>query len=51
MKGDEKNGAAITRKALDFGVLSTIKLRPLCNQFLERCMKSKGIRMFLPKMR
>jgi hypothetical protein len=49
MKGDEKNGAAITRKALDFGVLSTIKLRPLCHLHLERCIRSNGIPTFCQK--
>jgi hypothetical protein len=49
MKDDEKNGAAITRKATDSGVLGAIKLRPLCHLHLERCIKSNGIPTFCQK--
>ena len=50
MTDDRGNGAAIIRKTPDFGVFGSIKLRPLCNLYLERCIKSNGIPMFLPKM-
>ena len=51
MKDDGKNSVAIIDKAVDFGVLGTIKLRPLCNLYLERCTRNTGIPMFCQKMR
>ena len=49
MKDDGKNSAAIIGKAVDFGVLGTIKLRPLCNLHLERCTRNTGIPTFCQK--
>jgi hypothetical protein len=46
MKDDGGNGADIVGKALDFGAFGAfdaIKSRPLCNLYLERCIKSNGI--------
>jgi hypothetical protein len=49
MKGDGGNDTAIFGKAVDFGALGTIKLRPLCNQYLERCIRNTGLPTFLRK--
>ena len=54
MKGDGGNGADIVRKAADFGAFvafGAIKSRPLCNLYLERCIRSAGTPAFLAKMR
>lgn len=51
MKDDGKNSPTIIGKAVDFGVLGTIKLRPLCNLDLERCTRNTEILTFLSKMR
>lgn len=53
MKGDGGNDADIVRKAVDFGAFvafGAIKSRPLCNLYLERCIRSNGISAFLPKI-
>lgn len=43
MKDDGENGADIVGKAVAFGAFGAIKSRPLCNLYLERCIKSNGI--------
>lgn len=50
MKDDGGNDADIVGKAVDFGAFDAIKSRPLCNLFLERCIRSNGIPAFLTKI-
>jgi hypothetical protein len=50
MTSDGENGVDIIRKVGDFRESRAIKLLPLCNLYLERCIRTNGIPTFLPNV-
>jgi hypothetical protein len=51
MTNDGGNRAATIGKAADFGAFSAMKLCPLCNLYLEACLRTDGIPTLMPKIR